>query len=107
MRMTDDREISEDTSLEMLGRLLVYAVVLAAIILSIVGCAGGLQGLSAEQLKSMPGVAACSSYKGMYGQTTTVVVAAEDVRKGATSKGRVQIAPDCTISIEDATGVAP
>lgn len=81
---------------------LAFCVVLALM----AGCAGGIQSLTPEQLKQMPGMTACSRAQTPYGNVSTVVVAVDDVRKNATNKFKVTIAPDCTISVEGDVGVA-
>lgn len=72
------------------------------------GCATqSVQSMSPEQLKAMEGMVTCSFYQGMYGKAGVITVNNDVIRKGATSKSKVVVANDCTVTIDGDVGVAP
>lgn len=70
------------------------------------GCAGGVQSLTPEQLKQMPGMVACSRAQTPYGNVSTVVLSPDDIRKGATNNYEITIEPDCKATMKGTVGVA-
>lgn len=82
----------------------------AALILSTVALTGcpsmSIKDMSAEQLKATNGMLTCSQLSSMYGKGSSILVNTDDLRKGATSKGKTSITcGDATMTIESEIGV--
>jgi len=71
------------------------------------GCPSmSIKDMSADQLKATNGMLTCSQLSSMYGKGSTILVNTDDLRKGATSKGKTVITcGDATMAIESEVGV--
>lgn len=76
--------------------------------LSLSGCLGlGLQNMTAEQIKATNGMTTCTTLSTMSGSGSTISVNSDDIRKGATSNGKVAVTcGTATIVIDSNVGVA-
>lgn len=72
----------------------------------------GVTRMSPEQIKATAGLAICDDgdamYPGAAARGTTIMVNVDDVRKGATSQGKIVITcGKSTMTIETSVGVGP
>jgi hypothetical protein len=67
----------------------------------------GLSKMSPDQIKAANGLATCTQIYSPWGKGTTISINIDDVRKGATSKGRIIVSPDCAVTIQHDVGVEP
>lgn len=73
-------------------------IVLAAFLLT--GCLS-VQDMTAAQIRATNGMAMCATAATMYGKGSSITVNADDIRKGASAKGKTQITcGDATMVIE-------
>lgn len=72
------------------------------------GCPSmSIKDMSAEQLKATNGMLTCSQLSSMYGRGSSILVNTDDLRKGATSKGKTVITcGDASMTIESEIGAA-
>lgn len=82
-------------------------VAVAALLLP--GCMSmGFQDMSAAQIRATNGVAGCVTVSTMNGRGSSITVNADDIRRGATAKGKTSIqCGDAQMVIEHDVGVAP
>lgn len=80
---------------------------IAALALALAGCAGGLDKFNADQLRSLAGTTGCSSLKSVQGNASTIVVGADDIKRGQSGKYKVTISPDCSVTIESEVASQP
>lgn len=72
--------------------------------LALGGCVS-VADMSAQQLKATSGMIMCAQVVSMYGKGSSVMVNADDVRKGATAKGKTVIqCGDASMVIESDIG---
>lgn len=87
---------------------LIFAAIFA--VMALEGCAfgGGVQQMTPEQIRATAGMATCTEAVTMYGKGASITANTDEVRKGATSKGKVTITcGSSTMTIETDVGVAP
>ena len=78
---------------------------LAALLLP--GCLS-VQDMTAAQIRATNGMAMCSQAVSIYGKASSITVNADDIRKGATARGKTAITcGDSTMVIEHDVGVGP
>ena len=83
-----------------------YAIALLAV-LSLAGCLN-MEAMTASQIRATNGLAMCSQMVTLYGKGSSITVNADDIRKGATAKGRTSITcGDALMVIDSNIGVAP
>ena len=76
-----------------------------AIAMSLAGCMSlGIDRMSPEQLRATNGMVTCTRLLTMYGQGIATSVNIDDLRKHTTSKSKISMAGDCTITIEGDVG---
>ncbi len=76
---------------------------------SLAGCLSlGVHDMSAAQIKATNGMVMCGQMVSLYGKGSSITVNADDIRKGATAKGKLSIVcGDAQMTIEHNIGVAP
>ena len=83
-------------------------IVFVLIVFFLTACSSlGVQNMTEGQIKATAGMATCTTFSSMYGKGHSVTVNMDDTRKGATSKSKVTMSPDCAVTIEGDVGVAP
>lgn len=82
-------------------------LIAAVVSLSLGGCLGlGMQTMSPDQIKATNGMATCTTGKTLYYSGSTVSINMDDVRKGATSKGKTKVTcGDTSMEIDTNVGV--
>ena len=82
---------------------------LFAITLVLPGCMSmSVPEMSSAQIRATNGMVMCAQVTSMYGKGSSITVNADDIRKGATAKGKTSIVcGDATMVIESHVGVAP
>lgn len=81
----------------------------ALLSLLLAGCSfgGGVQQMTPEQIKATAGMATCTEATTLYGKGASITANTDEVRKGATSKGKMTITcGSSTMTIETDVGVA-
>ena len=79
----------------------------ALLTLGLAGCLN-MADMTAGQIRATNGLAMCTQATTMYGKGSSITVNADDVRKGATGKGKTAITcGDATMVIDHDVGVAP
>jgi uncharacterized protein YceK len=59
---------------------------------TLAGCGSmAYKDMTAEQIKATAGTTSCTQYEGLYGNAATIALNADDTRKGASSRGKMQI----------------
>ena len=80
---------------------------LAVLLLVLPGCVS-ISDMSAAQLRATNGIAQCAQVTSLYGRGSSITVNVDDIRKGATARGRTSIrCGDATMVIDTDIGVAP
>jgi hypothetical protein len=76
-----------------------------ALSLALTGCGSmAYKDMTAEQIKATAGTTSCTQYEGLYGNAATIALNADDTRKGASSRGKMQITcGKATMVIENET----
>jgi hypothetical protein len=80
---------------------------LGCVLMSVSGCVS-ISDMSAAQLRASNGIAQCAQVTSLYGRGSSITVNVDDIRKGATARGRTSIrCGDATMVIDTDIGVAP
>jgi hypothetical protein len=79
--------------------------ILASTVL-LAGCVSmGISEMSPEQIRAAEGLVTCTQIYSAWGRGVATSINVDDVRKGATSKGAITVAPDCGVTIRHDVGV--
>lgn len=72
------------------------------------GCLGlGMQNMTPAQIRATNGMTTCTQVLTMYGRGSTISANTDDIRKGATAKGKTAVkCGDAEMVIENDIGVA-
>lgn len=85
-------------------------LLLSMMVLALAGCgAMAYKDMTAEQIRATAGTTSCTQYEGIYGNAATIALNQDDTRKGASSRGKMQITcGKATMTIEaEVTSPAP
>jgi hypothetical protein len=70
------------------------------------GCVSmGISEMSPEQIRAAEGLVTCTQIYSAWGRGVATSINVDDVRKGATSRGGITVAPDCGVTIHHDVGV--
>ena len=80
---------------------------LAAVVLLLLTSCMSISDMTSQQIRATSGMAMCAQVTSMYGKGSSIMVNADDIRKGATAKGKTVIScGDASMTIENDVGAA-